>query len=89
MNANVCMITARTAQNGVEIVEETKGTWSYDANIIRINANFTNSKIRYLGRINWSGVYTFNNNDNSSFNMQITPPGGTAPVRASFARTDR
>ena len=86
MSSNVCSITARAAHNGMEITEETKGTWSYDDNTIRINANFPNSKIRNLGRISWSGIYAFNNNDNSAFNMNITPPEGSAPVRASFAR---
>jgi TolB-like protein len=89
MNSNTCLVTASSPQNGVEIVEETRGSWSYDNNILRVNANFPNSKIRYLGRINWSGVYTFNNSDNSSFNMQVIPPGGTAPVRASFNRTGK
>ncbi|MDR2158572.1 MAG: hypothetical protein LBP23_00725 [Treponema sp.] len=86
MHSNMCIITVKALQDGTEIVEDCNGTWSFDDHIIRINGVFRNSKIRGLGGINWTSVYTFNNSGNSSFNMLITPHGASAPVRASFAR---
>jgi TolB-like protein len=86
MYSNMCIITVKALREGKEIIEDTNGTWSFDDDIIRINGNFTNSEIPGLGRINWTSVYTFTNNDQSSFNMLISPHGTANPVRVSFAR---
>ena len=88
LNSNQCIVKVIAVQaGGIEITEETNGTWSADENIIRINASFSNSRIRGLRRINWSSVYTFTNAENSAFNMMITPPNGNRQVRISFVRT--
>jgi hypothetical protein len=87
LHSNACFIKVRTTQGGIEVIEETNGTWSFDDNIIRIFGNFSNSKIRDLERINWISSYTFANNDNSAFNILIIPPGGSSLTRVSFVRT--
>jgi TolB-like protein len=89
LHSNMCIISVKSTQGGITITEETNGTWSFDENTIRINGNFVNSRINGLGRINWTSIYTFTNSDNSSFNMMITPPGGSRQTRISFARIFR
>jgi hypothetical protein len=86
MLSNMCIITVKTIQDDREIIEEVNGTWSYDDDRIRINANFPRSKIRDLSRIEWVSVYSFNNNDGTAFNMNIPLPENNNPVRVSFSR---
>ena len=89
MYSNMCVITVKSVQDGREVSEETNGTWSCDDNIIRINGSFPNAKIRGLSRINWTSVYSFNNNDKSAFSLLVTPPGGSRLTRVSFERIMR
>ncbi|MDR2717648.1 MAG: hypothetical protein LBB89_06245 [Treponema sp.] len=89
MHSNTCIITVKTEQDGREVTEDANGTWSCDEDIIRINGSFPHSKIKGFTRINWRSVYTFNNSDNSAFNMLVTPPGGSTQTRISFEKVMR
>jgi hypothetical protein len=87
MHSNRSIITVRTLQDGVEIVEETYGTWSFDENIIRVSGSFSNSRIQGLNRINWVSVYRFLNLDNSAFRINGTLPNNER-TQLTFTRIE-
>jgi len=70
--------------NGADITQETHGTYAYDGDFLKINANFRNSLIPYIGNIQWVSVIAISG-DNKSFNMLITPSSASAnQVRVTF-----
>jgi hypothetical protein len=86
MHSNMCIITVTTIYDDSELTEEAEGTWSYDNNIIRVNAAFRNSKIPGINRLSWISTYNFLSNDNTTFSILITPPGGGRQTRVIFSR---
>lgn len=83
---NRCTINVTSNINGTDIIEEAQGTYSYDGDFLRINANFRNSRIPHISNIQWVSVISVSG-DNRSFNMLLEPTSAsTNKIRVTFIK---
>lgn len=83
---NKCTVSLATT-NAFGDSEELSGSgsYSYDKNILRIDARLS-TDLGVARKISWRSVYSFGEG-NDSFSILVKPEGGKQ-VRATFARTD-
>jgi len=83
---NRCRIEITSLVNGREFAEDVDGTYSYDGEILRINAVLRESGIPHLRMIQWRSVVSMSA-DNTSFNMSIIPSrASNNQMRTTFIR---
>ena len=84
--ANRVVVKITAFLQGFEAVAEGQGTYSYDGNILKINAIMRDSKIPDINNIQWSSVIAFAPGNNS-FNMMVKETSkSTKQVRVTFTR---
>jgi len=82
--SNRCTVNVTSNVNGVNIIEETQGTYSFDGDILRITATIRNSRIPHISNIQWVSVISISA-DNRTFNMLVRPASAsTNQVRVTF-----
>jgi TolB-like protein len=65
-----CLIKVTSYTSSGEIKQETQGNYSFDGNILKINAIFRNSQITHISTLQWASVISMNVS-NTSFNILI------------------
>ena len=83
---NKCTVTlATTNAFGDSETLSGSGSYSYDKNILRIDARLS-TDLGVARKISWRSIYSFGEG-NESFSILVKPEGGKQ-VRATFAKTE-